>query len=140
MANELTGRRRGKPAGEELRRRAVAAVLEKGMTGHAAALHFDVSERSVARWISRYRERGHLREAPRPGRPSRIEPERERIFGILEARPGLSIDGLRKALAAEGFTFSFSTVHRFLKRHGLERSKRLAASELVRKSRPRTGA
>ncbi len=107
-----------------------------------AARLYEVSESSVWLRVKRFRERGHVRPDRQGGvgTPSRIEPERERIIGILEARPGLSIDGLRKALAAEGFTFSFSTVHRFLKRHGLERKKRLAAAELVRKSRPRTGA
>ena len=136
MANELTGRRRGKPAGEELRRRAVAAVLEKGMTGHAAALHFEVSERSVARWISRYRERGHLREAPRPGRPSRIEPERERIFAVLERRPDLSIRALQAALAARGLVFGTGSLQRFLTRHGLQRARRLPRR---RKRAPKAG-
>ena len=85
--------------------------------------------------------RGHVRpDRQGGGGASRIEPERERIFRILEARPELPIHGLRKALAAQGITFSFATVQRFLKRHGLERSKRLAAADLIRKSRPRTGA
>lgn len=136
MTKELTGRRRGKPAGEELRRRAVAAVLEKGMTGHAAALHFEVSERSVARWVRRYREHGHLREAPRPGRPSRSEPERERIFAVLEKRPNLSIRALRDALAAQGLVLGTGSLQRFLKRHGLGRGRHPARR---RKHAPKAG-
>ena len=132
-----TERRRGKPLGEDLRLRAVAAVLGRGMTVSAAARLFEVGQGSICRWVKQFRECGHLRSG-RPGgaRPSLIEPERERIFRILEARPGLTIHGLRKALAAEGLTFGFGTVQRFLKRHGLERKKRLAAAEPVRKSRP----
>ena len=126
MANELTERRRGRPIGQDLRRRAVAAVLEKGMSGHAAALHFEVGEASIWRWIRRYRQRGHLLTDPRSGRPSRIEPERERIFRILEDRPELSVRALRDALAAEGRVFDPATLHRFLKRHGLQRGRRLA--------------
>ena len=133
--------RRGLAIGEHLRRRAVAAVLEKGMSMRAAAQLYEVSETSVWLWVQRFRERGHVRpDRQGGGGVSRIEPERERILRILAARPALSIHGLCKALAAEGVTFSFSTVQRFLKRHGLERSKRLAAAELVRKSRPRAGA
>ena len=126
MTNELTERRRGRPAGEELRRRAVAAVLERGMSGCAAARHFEVSEASVRRWIARYRQRGHLRDAPRPGRPSRTEPERERIFRLLEKRPDLSIRALQRALAAEGPVVSAASLQRFLKRHGLGRGRRPA--------------
>ena len=133
--------RRGHAIGEHLRRRAIAAVLEKGMSIRAAAELYEVSESSVWFWVQRFRERGHVRPDRRGGGgTSRIEPERERIFRILKARPALSIHGLRRALAAEGVIFSFSTVQRFLKRHGLERSKRLAAANLVRKSRPQTGA
>ena len=125
MAKELTGRRRGKPAGEELRRRVVAAVLEKGMSRNAAARHFEVSDTSVGRWVRRYRQHGHLREAPRPGRPSRIEPERERIFAVLERRPDLSIRALQAALAARGLVLGTGSLQRFLTRHGLQRSRRL---------------
>ena len=133
-------RRQGCAIGEHLRRRAVAAVLEKGMSMRAAARLYEVSESSVYLWVQRFRERGHVRpDRQGGGGVSRIEPERERIFRLLEARPGLSIHGLRRALAAEGVVFSFSTVHRFLKRHGLERSKRLAAADLVRRSRPGGG-
>ena len=124
--NELMERKRGRPVGEELRRRAVAAVLEKGMTGHAAARQFEVSERSVRRWTARYLERGHMRDDPRSGRPSRTEPERERIFRLLEDRPDLSVRALQRALANEGPIFSVAALHRFLKRHGLQRGRRLA--------------
>ena len=126
MTNELTEWKRGRPVGEALRRRAVAAVLEKGMTGHAAARHFEVAETSIRQWIRRYRERGHLRDAPRPGRASRIEPERERIFRLLEKRPDLSIRALREALVAQGLVFGTGTLQRFLVRHGLGRGRRLA--------------
>ena len=140
MRDMTVVRRQGHAVGEHLRRRAVAAVLEKGMSMRAAAQLYEVSESSVYLWVQRFRERGHVRpDRQGGGTPSRIEPERERIFRLLKARPGLSIHGLRKALAAEGRTFSFATVQRFLKRHGLERKKRLAAAELVRKSRPQTG-
>ena len=126
MTDELTERRRGRPVGQDLRRRAVAAVLEGRMTGRAAALLFEVGETSVWRWIRRYRRRGHLRDDPKSGGPSRTEPERERIFRLLEDRPDLSVRALQRALAAEGLLFGATTLHRFLKRHGLQRGRRLA--------------
>ena len=139
MKDMTVVRRRGHAVGEHLRRRAVAAVLERGMTLRAAARLYEVSDSSICVWVQRFRERGHVRPDRQSGGGgvSRIEPERERIFRILKARPALSIDGLRKALAAEGVTFSFATIQRFLKRHGLERKKRLTAANLIRNSRPR---
>ena len=127
--NELMERKRGRPVGEELRRRAVAAVLERGMTGHAAARQFEVSETSVRRWIGRYLERGHMRDDPKSGRPSRTEPERERerIVRLLEKRPDLSVGALQRALAAEGPVVSAASLYRFLKRHGLWRRRRKPA-------------
>ncbi len=126
MADALAERRPGRPIGGDLRRRVVAAVVEQGMSCRAAGRHFSVAGASVSRWVRQYRQRGQTRPARQGGcRPSLIEPERERIFRLLEARPALSIHALRAALAAEGLTFGFGTVQRFLKRHGLERSKRL---------------
>ena len=126
MSATLTERRRGSPVGEDLRRRAVAAVLERGMSAGAAARHFEVSRMSVWRWVERYRQRGHLRADPRPGRPPLTEPARERIFRLLRERPDLTIRALRQALAAEGAVFSTGALHRFLQRHGLQRKRRVA--------------
>ena len=56
----------------------------------------------------------------------RIEEEQGRILRLLERRPGLSVRALRDRLAAEGLRFGISTIQRFLKRHGLERHRRLA--------------
>ena len=117
--------RQGRPVGTDLRGVAVAAVVERGMSAAAAARHFGLGEASVRLWVRRFRERGHVRPDKQGGSASRIEPERERILRILEAQPRLSVRGLRDALAAEGLAFDASTVQRFLKRHGLERERRL---------------
>ena len=105
-----TGRRSGRLVGGDLRRRAVAAVLEKGMSARAAARLFEVSDMSVLRWVRRYRERGHLLDDPRPGRASVTEPERERIFRLLRERPDLSVRAPHRALAAEGAVFSIAVL------------------------------
>lgn len=78
-------RRQGRAVGEHLRRRAVAAVLEKGMSMRAAAQLYEVAESSVWLWVQRFRERGYVRpDGHGGGAPSRIEAERERIFRVLE--------------------------------------------------------
>ncbi len=117
---------RGRPVGEELRSRAVMAVVEEGMSASAAARRFGLAVSSVCRWLQRFREQGHVRRKRMGGSASRIEPHRERIFRILEARPAISMYELRDALAAEGFPFHAATVQNFLKRHGLERTRRIA--------------
>ena len=122
----LGKQRPGCPVSEDLRGRAVAAVLEGGMSAAAAARHFGLGATTVRKWVRRFRERGHVRPDPMGGSVSRIEPERERILRILEARPGLSVRGLSAALATEGLSFSPTAVQHFLKRHGLERHRRLA--------------
>ena len=128
MTDLLAGRRQGQAFGEDLRRRAVAAVLDEGMSRAAAGRRFGVHPQNIGRWVKRYRERGHLRPDARGGdlRSSRIEAERDRVFRLLERRPGLSIRALRDALAREGAVFGFGAVQRFLKRHGLDRETRLA--------------
>ena len=139
-AGGLPELRQGRPVGVDLRGAAVAAVVERGMTAAASARHFGLGEASVRLWVRRFRERGHVRPDPMGGSASRIEPERERIFRILEARPAISGRELRDALAAEGLAFDASTVHRFLKRHGMKRDVRLARLRRKRKGRRRNAA
>ncbi len=130
MAEELEGGLAvsgpGRAVGVELRERAVAAVLQEGMSMAAAARRFGLGERNVSRWVKRFVERGHVRPDARGGRPSRVEAERERIVRLLEARPELSSRALSEALAAEGVQLAARTLRRFLKRHRMERSRRLA--------------
>ena len=134
-AGGLPELRQGRAVSADLRGLAVAAVVERGMSAAAAARHFGLGEVSVGNWVRRFRERGHVRpdkQGVSGGRRSRIEPERERIFRILKAQPRLTVRGLSDALAAEGLSFSPPTVHRFLKRHGLERARRLARTRRKR--------
>ena len=112
--------------GEDLRRRAVAAVVERGMSYREAGLKFEVSATSVLRWVRRFRARGDVRADPPRGRRSPIEEERVRVFRLLKRRPGITVPALRRALAARGLAVGEATVKRFLKRHGLQRGRRLA--------------
>ena len=124
---------RGQAVDMGLRRRAVAAVVQDGMSARAAAAQFGLSAPSVSRWMKRFRERGHVRPDARGGRPSLVEAERDRIVRILEARPELSSRALGEALAAEGVRFADRTLRGFLKRQRMELSRRRA----VRRQRRR---
>ena len=130
----LTEPRRGRAVGVELRERAVAAVLEEGMSARAAAARFGLAATSVNRWVRRFRARGHVRADARSAGPSsRVEAERDRIVRLLEARPELTSRALSEALAAEGVRLDESTLRKFLRRHRMERRRRLA----VRRQRKR---
>ena len=120
----LPGPRRGRAVSADMRGRAVAAVVQRGVSVRSVARQFGLGATTVRRWVKLFRERGHVRPGKRGGGVSRIEPERERIFRILEGRPRLTVRGLTAALAAEGLAFGTATVQRFLKRHGLERERR----------------
>ncbi len=104
------------------------------MSGRAAAARFGLAATSVSCWVRRFRERGHARaDARGVGPPSRVEAERERIVRLLEARPEMSSRALSEALAAEGVRLTESTLRKFLRRHRMERRRRLA----VRRRRKR---
>ena len=124
---ELQGPRKGRAVGLDMRGQTVAAVVRGGMSDRAAARRFGLAPATVQRWVKQFREQGHVRPGRQGGSRTRIEPERERILRILAARPALTVRGLRDALAAEGLSFSVSTVHEFLKHHRLERKRRLPA-------------
>lgn len=125
-ASGLGGAQKGKAVSEDLRRRAVAAVLDEGMTVRGAARKFDVATTSVHRWLGRFRARGDVRADPPGGRPSLIASERPRVLRLLEKYPDIGTRDLHAALAAEGVAVSLSTVARFLKLNGLQRKQRRA--------------
>ena len=112
----------GKALPVELRVRVMAALAE-GMTRAEAARLFRVGEGTIAGWRRLERERGHLRPKTGTGRTRswRIEAERDRIFGLLEANPDMPVNALCAALCEHGLTFSHSAMKRFLRRHGVRR-------------------
>ena len=66
----LGKQRPGRPVSEDLRGRAVAAVLEGGMSAAAAARYFGLGATTVRKWVRRFRERGHVRPDPIGGAAS----------------------------------------------------------------------
>ena len=125
-AGGMAGPKPGKAVGEDLRRRAVAAVLERGdeLRGGGPAVRGGHDQRLPR--VRRFREQGNFKPGRPRGRPSRIEPERARILRILAERPDISGRALRNALAEQGLVFSPAAVQRFLLQNGLDRKTRRA--------------
>ena len=120
------------------RRRVVDRVCEQGWSVTAAAEAAAVSERTVYRWLARFRadgQRGLLDRPPIPRRvPNRTPAERVRV--ICELRQ-LRLTG---AEIAERLSMPLSTVSAVLRRAGLGKRSRLAPPEPVnRYERARPG-
>ncbi len=113
----------------------VMDALAAGMSQRAAAARFAVSLNTITNWRKLLREQGALAPRRPPGRPLATEAARDFLLGLLKKDPGLSIEELRQALAAEGIAVSWSAVQGFLKRHGVARTP--GARPLSRRKRPR---
>jgi len=116
----------------------IEAVLQEGLTWERAAARFQVSERTVGKWIKRYRAQGRAGLQDRSSRPSRSphQTPNAQVAVVLALRrlrlPGFQIarqSGLSKA-----------TVSRLLRRHGLSKTSALEpAIAVVRYERQHPG-
>lgn len=77
---------------KDLRVRVLDAV-DCGVPRREAAAQFQVSLRTIKRWLYRRRELGHLAVSPRPGAPARkMGPLRAGLLPQLEARPDATLE------------------------------------------------
>jgi transposase len=120
------------------RRRVVDRVCDEGWSVTAAAEAAGVSERSVYRWLARFREHGQPGLVDRPPVPRRVpgRTSAKRVRAICELRQ-LRLTG---AEIAERLSMPLSTVSAVLRREGLGKRSRLAPPEPVnRYERARPG-
>jgi putative transposase len=113
------------PLSKDLRLRVVRAVEEEGMSRRAAADRFGVAVRTAVRWVRDYRALGSV--APRKmGNPSppKLTPHRATVLALLDARPDITIEGLRHDLAAQGIVVGYGSIRRFFQRENITRKKR----------------
>ena len=111
------------------RRRVIDRVVIEGWTVRAAAEAAGVSERTVYRWLARFRHEGQRGLWDRSSRPARI-PHRtsaERVAVICRLRRS-RLTGLE---IAEQLGMAASTVSAVLKREGLGKRSRLEPAEPV---------
>src|SRR5215218_11520510 len=113
------------PYSQDLRER-VIGFMALGGSPRAAAVRFNVSVISAARWAQRWRAEGHVRPRAMGGdRRSRLSEHRARVLQLVAQQPDLTLQEIRSALAAScGITVGLSTVHRFLCAHNLTLKKR----------------
>lgn len=104
----------------DLRGRVLSAVAA-GASHRQAAVRFGVSTASLSRWRSLALRQGDDRPGPLGGdrRSGPAEAQAGTILALIEARPDITIDELRQALRERGHSIDYSTMQRFLVRHGL---------------------
>ena len=98
-------------------------VLEQGFTLKLAAASFNVSAKTAAKWVRRYREQGSAGLGDRSSRPRRSprttsSPLQEKVLALRRLR----YNGWRIALA---LALSRATVSRILRRAGMNRLRSL---------------
>ena len=105
---------------EDLRKKIVAAIEQRGMSKAEAARLFDVSLSSVKRYAKTVRQGGSLTSKKSPGR-TRIVDEKAQVLlkEDVKERPAATISQRRRFLEhITGTDLSDSTVRRLMKRLG----------------------
>ncbi len=110
---------------EDLRRKIVAAVEQRGMSKTEAARLFDVSLSSVKRYSRIARQGNSLAPKKRPGRTPKADEKVKKLLNEhMKERPAATIaERIRFLQSITGERLSYSTIRRLLKRLGWSRKK-----------------
>ena len=110
---------------EDLRKKIVEAIEERGMPKIEAARTFGVGISSVKRYVATYREGRSLAPKERPGsKPKLDEGARKLLEANLEEHPEATLPQRREFLRRVcGVSVSDSTISRTLRRLGWTRKK-----------------
>src|SRR5687767_4508255 len=105
---------------EDLRKKIVAALEQRGMSKAEAARTFSVSLSSVKRYARSVRQGGSLTPKKSPGRPRIVDEKAQRLLKEdVKERPAATIGQRRRFLEHITATdMSDSTVRRLMKRMG----------------------
>ena len=115
-----------KPLSEDLRERIVEAV-EGGSSRRATALRFAVSVSAVIKLMQRWQRTGAVAPGQMGGwKDHALAAHEELVQELVRARPDLTLEELREALARQGITVGRTSVWRFLRAQGLTLKKRLS--------------
>ena len=127
-----------KPYSMDLRERVVAAVLEDGMSRHAAAARFGVAASSAIKWVRRVRETGSAAPGQMGGHKPRTLSGAHRDWLIARCRArAFKLRGLVAELAAErGLKVDYRSVWAFVHAEGLSYKKK-RSGQRTRPSRHR---
>jgi transposase len=124
----------GKPRSEDLRVRAIAAVLEDGLSRREAARRFKVGDASVVRWVAAYEEDGRTTPlASGRGKASKLDAHRDWLLELRRKENDLTLEAMAERLLAEhGVATDKSRLSRFFAAEGISFKKN--------RSRHRAGA
>jgi putative transposase len=131
----------GKPRSEDLRVRAIEAVLEEGLSRREAARRFKVGDASVIRWVAAYQENGRTKPFPAGGdRRSKLKPHRDWLLALRRKENDLTLEAVAERLLSEkGVKTDPSCLSRFFATEGIS-FKKNRARQRARTARRGRGA
>ncbi len=111
-----------RPLSNDLRRRAVRAVVDGGMSRRGAARRFGIAPSTAIKWVHAWRRTGSYRSRAQGGdrRSQRIEARAEVVLALVEETPDMTLAAIATHLEDEhGLRVSRSTVWRFFHRRAI---------------------
>jgi transposase len=122
------------PRSQDLRIRAIAAVLEDGLSRREAARRFKVGDASVVRWVAAYANEGRTGCLPVGGdRRSKLKPHGDWLLALRRRENDLTLEAVAARLLQEkGVKADASMLSRFFAAAGITVKKK--------RSRQRAGA
>jgi transposase len=118
----------GKPRSEDLRVRAIEAVLEDGLSRREAARRFKVGDASVIRWVAAYEADSRTRPL-RVGRKkaSKLDACRDWLLELRRRENDLTLEAIAdRLLETRGVATDKSRLSRFFKAEGISFKKKRA--------------
>ena len=111
---------------QDLRDRVIDAVESEGLSRRAAARRFGVSAAAAIKWLQRFHRTGERRSAGTGGhRPSKVQPHRAWVVGVLTAQPDITLAAVAARLWTErGVRVDTGMLSRFFKGVGISFKKK----------------
>ena len=105
----------GRPYSNDLRERAVAAVLKGGRSRHQAAAQFGVAPSTVINWVRRFQETGSVAPGQMGGHKPKAIAGEHAVFLARRIREGaFTLRGLVAELAERGLKVDYRLVWNFV--------------------------
>ena len=104
-----------KPYSIDLRERAVAAVLQGGLSRHQAAAQFGLGVSSVIKWVRRFQQTGSVAPGQMGGhKPKAIAGEHQAFLSQRIRERDFTLRGLVAELAERGLEVDYHSVWNFV--------------------------
>lgn len=116
-----------KPYSMDLRERVVAAVMDEGMSCHAAAARFGIAVSSAIKWVQRVRKTGSAAPGQMGGHKPSILSGANRDWLLERSARDFTLRGLVAELAERGVRVDYVQVWRFVHAEGLSFKKKRSA-------------